>query len=631
MQPGGKRRLLSTSATSANHKKRAGHSAQDTPGGDVMNTFWALYDWVERTFFNTLTKKLMSFLLLFVFDLILLALFLRVRSNVATTLADKGVVDATVQATLAVMDSGLILLISVAAVALLWNILQILYLRHLIVKPVTHITRIFDELGQGEGDLSRDLPLLTHDELRGMAQSYNHFATKMRQIIGEVRKATVSIAQNAVQVKTRIDETVGTARRQGEMTDMVFTASTEATKAIDEVSHSTQVIADSTNLNLANARTSLGEMQDIATKINVVGEKVLTFNNTVDDLARRSSSVNQFAALIRDVADQTNLLALNAAIEAARAGEAGRGFAVVADEVRKLAERVNTATAEITGNVAAMIAQVDSTRRENDEINTDVQRTREVVSRSAEHFEQMVTDFERTGEQLLHIAAAMEQLTATNAQVHENVEVIHGLSTEVARHMEDSEKRTGGLTTSTEAVQELVSRFKIGEGAFDLAVDKVRGFRDRLQTELTDMARKGINVFDTHYVPVGNSKPPKYRVAWGEEFTRRCQSMLEECLNAIPGCAYAVGVNTDGYLSAHNLKFSKPMTGNDAVDLVGNRTCRKFENPGELRAAKNSKALLVRTYLRDTGEVLCDIAMPILIDGRLWGNVRVGMTAESLL
>ena len=75
----------------------------------------------------------------------------------------------------------------------------------------------------------------------------------------------------------------------------------------------------------------------------------------------------------------------------------------------------------------------------------------------------------------------------------------------------------------------------------------------------------------------------------------------------------------------------KPLTGDPEKDLLGNRTCRKFENPSELRAARNTEPVLLQTYLRDTGEVLCDLAMPILIGGRHWGNVRVGMPAEALL
>ncbi len=596
-----------------------------------MNTFQEVYEWSEREIWNTLTKKLMSFLFLFMIDLFYLFTYFKVRHDIQDTLVNKGVSDLATTSVMADLNFGLKILLVLTVIALVWNILQILYMRHLIVHPVKTITGIFEEISKGEGNFSRDLPLTTHDEFRQLAESYNLFANKMRQIIGEVRNVSVSIARDAVLVNVNLDETATNVRQQAKLTDSVFVASNEATKAIDEVSRSTQIIANSTNINLEQARVSLQEMQDITERINSVGEKVLHFNHTVDDLWHRSESVNQFATVIRKVADQTNLLALNAAIEAARAGEAGRGFAVVADEVRKLADSVNKAATEITGNVAAMLSQVKSTRTENDEINIDVQHTRDVVGRSSAQFRKMVGDFELTGEQLLQIAAAMEQLSATNAQVHENVGSIHDLSARVSGHMTDSSKRTAVLSQSTEGIQELVSRFNIGVGTFEEVVGKTRAFRDKLKAELEAMAHSGQDIFDKNYVPIGKSKPQKYRVSWGEEYTRHCQALLEEALRFIPGCIYAVGVNTDGYLSSHNLKFSKPLTGDDAVDIAGNRCNRKFENPGELRAAKNTNPVLLRTYRRDTGEVLCDIAMPIEIDGRLWGNVRVGITAESLI
>ena len=596
-----------------------------------MKAFWELYDWNERTFWNSLSKKLSSFLLLFVINLGYLYVYFDKKNFIEAALA-KGQASPELAATInGALNAGLVTILVLTALGLAWTIGQVLYLRYLILKPVRSVITTFNEIAEGAGDFSRDMKPLSHDEFRELAEAYNRFAEKMRRIISDIRRASIEIAREAAQVKTRVDETGKGARKQGEMTEMVFTASTEATQAIDEVSRSTQVISESTSTNLEGARVSLREMQEISSKINVVGEKVLRFNQTVDDLSQRSSSINQIAALIRDVADQTNLLALNAAIEAARAGEAGRGFAVVADEVRKLAERVTTASAEITGNITKMLALVSDTRSENDEINADVQQTRDVVGRSAEHFEQMVVDFERTGEQLLHIASAMEELSSTNQQVHENVSLIHDLSGEVARYMVDSEKRTNALATATEGVQELVSRFKTGRGAFDDAIDKSRIMRDAIQVQLEEMHRGGIDVFDRNYQPFGNCTPPKFKVAWGDEFSRRCQQYLENCLNEVPGCAYAVGVNFDGYLSAHNLKFSKPLTGDQAADLVGNRTCRKFENPGELRAAKNTLPVLVRTYIRDTGELLCDIALPIHVAGRHWGNVRVGAVSEALL
>jgi methyl-accepting chemotaxis protein len=303
----------------------------------------------------------------------------------------------------------------------------------------------------------------------------------------------------------------------------------------------------------------------------------------------------------------------------------------VADEVRKLAERVNQATQEIVGNINGMLDLVGETRAENDVINGDVEQTRDVVTRSAAQFEHMVGEFERTGGQLTQIATGMESLTDTNAQVHANVTDIHRLSTEVAGQMDNCEKRTLDLTKSTEAVQELVSRFKIGSGAFDNLVNETRRFRDGIQAELEQMAAARIDVFDRSYRPMPGTNPPKFKVSWGDEFTRRCQRVLDDSLERASGATFAVAVNTDSYLSAHNTRFSKPLTGDPEKDLVGNRTCRKFERPPELRAARNTEPMLLQTYLRDTGEVLCDIAMPIMVNGRHWGNVRIGAPADALL
>jgi methyl-accepting chemotaxis protein len=596
-----------------------------------MKTFWEVYDWVERTFWNSLTKKLMSFLFLFLINLVYLIVYHYVESDVQNAISSHRIADDVAKSILAPFTFGWIALLSLTAFSLVCIILQILYLRYLIVRPVKKITHIFDDIGQGQGDFSSDLPIITHDEFKQLAQSYNSFAGKMRQIISEVRRSSVSVARDSIKVKVRVDETVSTVHEQGVKTDLVFTASRAATKAISEVTTSARVISESTNVNLANAKISLNEMQDITHRINSVGEKILHFNHTVEDLSRRSESVNQFATLIKEVSDQTNLLALNAAIEAARAGEAGRGFAVVADEVRKLAEKVNTATAEISENVTAMLSQVRNTRTENDVITVDIQHTRDVIGRSANQFQIMVGDFDRTAEQLLQISSAMTHLSSTNTDVQDNVDQIHELSIKVSGHMRESSDCTTALTQSTESIQELVSRFNIGVGTFDAVVQKTRAFRDKLQSALEDMSRSGVNVFDTNYKAFGNNKPQKFHVSWGEEYTKRCQTLMDDTCKSIQGCAYAVAVNTDGYLSSHNIQFSKPLTGNEAVDLAGNRCNRKFENPGELRAAKNDEPMLLRTYLRDTGEILCDIAMPILIGGRLWGNVRVGLPAEVLL
>jgi methyl-accepting chemotaxis protein len=102
-------------------------------------------------------------------------------------------------------------------------------------------------------------------------------------------------------------------------------------------------------------------------------------------------------------------------------------------------------------------------------------------------------------------------------------------------------------------------------------------------------------------------------------------------MNRVKGGMFAVIVDNNGYLPVHNTKFSKPLTGNKEVDFVGNRARRFFKSPPELRSARNTEPFLLQTYLRDTGELMCDLALPIFIDGRHWGAIRVGFDSATVL
>jgi methyl-accepting chemotaxis protein len=590
-----------------------------------------LYDWNERTFFNSLTKKLMSFLVLFFIDVVYLIIYVHQKGVVAETLHQAGAAGELAQRVDATLNAGLYLMIGLALVALVWNVLQILYLRYLIVRPVRAITDVFEEIARGEGDFSHDLPTVTHDELRSMAESYNRFADRMRQILDEVRKKSVSIAREAVLVKKTVAATAGQAKSQGDIVETVFGASNEATLAIQEVSKSTEVIAHSTEANLETARTKYAETLQVVGKVQSVAEKMANFNDTVAKLAQRSDSIRQIADLIKEVAGQTNLLALNAAIEAARAGEAGRGFAVVADEVRKLAERVNQATQEINDNIGGMATLVSDTQAENELINADIRHTREVIERSSVEFQNMVADFEQTGSQLVQIAAAMEQLTATNGHVHDAVTEVHSLSGDVARSMDDSAAATLTLSTATETVQELVSRFKIGRGVFDFNVGQAHRFQEAARAKLEELAGNGIDIWDRNYRPIADTRPQKYEVAYLNAFEQQMQSICEACLSSVKGGIFAILIDNQGYAAIHNTKFSKTLTGDYEADLVGNRTRRIWDDPTGQRSAKNMQPMLLQTYVRDTGEILSEIDMPLVIDGRCWGNVRVGCDSKVLL
>lgn len=596
-----------------------------------MEALRRLYDWSERTFWNSLTKKLMSFLLLLLIDAVYLGIYWRQKSDIELRLRDGNVPSDLLQGLVQSLDQGLNWMLALTALALCWNVLQILYIRHLILRPVRLISQIFDEIGRGEGDFSRDLPTISHDELRTLAESYNRFAEKMREIISEVRKMSVNIAREAVVMKSSVAVTAERSGRQGEIAAAVFTASNEAMQAIEDVSGATERIASSTEANLGNARKSLGEIGQVVDKVKAVSDKLGGFNETVGQLSERSGSIRQIAGLIKEIADQTNLLALNAAIEAARAGEAGRGFAVVANEVGKLAERVNVATQEINENIGGMIALVQDTRLENEAINGDVRQAREVVERSSDEFRRMVGDFERTSDQLIQITAAMEELGATNAQVHDAVTQVHALSSEVSKSMKSSSESTVTLSNAAESVQELVSRFKIGRGAFDYNVEQARQLQQEFQNVLASMAERGVDIWDQNYRPIPGTNPQKYDVGYVSAFEREIQPMIEATLGRLKGGAYTLVVDSKGYGAIHNLKYSKPLSGDYHADLVGNRTRRLWDDPTGQRAARNRQPLLVQTYARDTGELLSEINLPLIVNGRHWGGARIGCDSGVLL
>lgn len=426
-----------------------------------MATLLQLYESVEKTFWNSLSKKLGSFLFLFLINLAYLGVYIGIRDRVNQHAMDGGLSAEVLADISAVLDSGWVIMLALTVLALAMNVGQILYLRHLIVRPVRHITQIFDEIARGDADFSRELPLETHDELRQLAQSYNGFAAKMRKLIGEVRSMSTTIVAETDDVRARVATSSGDASRQQAATSAVFVSSGEARDAIASVSAGAGQISASTHNNLAAAREALGGMRDIARRVGTTSEKVGGFNRLVDELSTRSGSVRQIASLIREIAEQTNLLALNAAIEAARAGEAGRGFAVVADEVRKLAERVNMATVDIESNVSDMIGRVNETREGNEVIRGDVAEILAVVDESERQFSAMVEDFAATGAELDRIAVAIGQLSTTNADVHEHVAEIRDISEQVVDHMAGAESGMKRLAESTTAVQQLVARFRI--------------------------------------------------------------------------------------------------------------------------------------------------------------------------
>jgi methyl-accepting chemotaxis protein len=447
----------------------------------------------------------------------------------------------------------------------------------------------------------------------------------------DVRRMGVDIATQSAKLARHIKQTSGSAQEQDSLAHAIFTSAGQVHGAIASVSANTESISVSQAANVEAAQNSYRELLDVTERIHAMSRSMERFATTVSELSRHSTSIRDIGNLINDISDQTNLLALNAAIEAARAGEVGRGFAVVADEVRKLAEKVKSATGSIREGTGRMIELVDNTQDETQQIRTAADHTRTVVEKSSVSFAGIVEYFRSMGEQLRQISGAMAELQQGNAHIHDQASEIQGLSTAVSGRMQESETSSRDLSQITESVMALVARFRVGDSSFDRSLRLAEQTRDRVAAWLEARMAEGLDVFDRNYVPMPGTQPQKYRTRYDEQVERPLQDIYETLMQALPGASFALAVDVNGYAPTHIKRASQRPTGDPAHDLVHSRDKRMFNSSTELRAAANTQPLLMQTYLRDTGEVLVDLSLPIALGGRHWGALRVGLSPAVLM
>ncbi|TBU98778.1 methyl-accepting chemotaxis protein [Phytopseudomonas dryadis] len=596
-----------------------------------MQSLKALYDAIERQLFNTLTRKLSSLFLLVLVSALLYWVALSLRADILQQLRH-----AQLHADLLAQIEGqldnlnqAILLSTLFSLCL--TSFMVWYFRHLIVRPVNNMTRALEEIANGEGDLSRDLPLLTHDEIRTLASTCNRFLARQREIISNVQALTVRIAVESARSLKNISDSSDSATHQARFASEVMNESNTAVSRIDEVSQQTQAISASTAQNLDMARDSYAELLQVTGNIGAISSSLDEFGSLVSALNQRSSNIKAIVGLIQQISSQTNLLALNAAIEAARAGDSGRGFAVVADEVRTLAQNVSRATDDISRNIDAMLEEVGSTHEQTTRISQSARETQDVVERASGHFESMIGDFESTNGKLAEIAGHIQQFADSNTGIHQRVTRIHADSQAIDQRMQHSATATRDLSSVAERVQTLLGRFVLGQGELDAAITRASLCRDVLQLRLEVLQDEGLNLFEQNYRLIPDTDPKQYLTRYTERFAQICQDEIDALTRSTPGGIVTFLVDTQGYCPVNNSWVSKTPTGNRSVDLPVCRDKRLFADPVGLRAASNTQRFLLQTYLRDTGEIMTEIDVPLFFAGRHWGNLRMGFDAAQML
>ena len=349
--------------------------------------------------------------------------------------------------------------------------------------------------------------------------------------------------------------------------------------------------------------------------------------STMVELQQKSRAIAGFTDVITEISARTNLLALNAAIEAARAGEHCRGFAVVASEVRQLAQRTREATDEIGAMVRAITEQAEKASQRMASLAgvvSDAAGNVERVHGFLGHIEQSSTASER---EIGGIASAAREHVDTTRSITHSLSLIR----DSMRSIDTTLPQAAG---SAMALAEKAETIAAGLGASSVpnSHDPIRIAAQQAALEVGLLFSAAIKagqisreaLFDRRYKSIANTNPPKHSTLF-DAFTDRVLPALQEALlEKMPHLAYAGAVDDRGYFPTHNNKFSQPLTGDYAVDIIHNRTKRIFSDRTGKRCGTNTEPFLLQTYKRDTGEVMHDLSAPIYVDGKHWGGFRVG-------
>ena len=330
-----------------------------------------------------------------------------------------------------------------------------------VTRPILGVAAMLKNIASGEGDLTRRLEYAKQDELGELASWFNRFLDKLQPIIADVKRSVQDARSTADQSALIASQTSDGMQQQYREVDQVATAFQEMSATAQDVAHNAAQAAEAARTADQASREGMSVIGKTTSTIELLANEMNVAMQEVEGLANSSEKIGSVLEVIRSIAEQTNLLALNAAIEAARAGEAGRGFAVVADEVRNLAKRTQDSVEEIR-------QVIEGLQSGTKEVVSTMHSSHRQAQGSVEQVEQAVAVLQRISQAVsvitdmnLQIASAAEEQSSVAEEINRNVASIRDVTESISAQAEESAKISQGLNKLANHQQSLMDQFRV--------------------------------------------------------------------------------------------------------------------------------------------------------------------------